>query len=129
MVYFEDFDKYYIIYPNGKLWSKRRNMYLTPTIDKDGYLRHQLSDGNKKRYQCKVHRMVALAHLGGGHTTETINHKDGNRQNNDISNLEWMTRSENTTEAWARDAYKYRDHSTTMKKLWADGVYSSRKSK
>lgn len=53
------------------------------------------------RYTYKVHRLVALAFLEKAHTTETINHMDGNKTNNRIDNLEWMTRAENTKHAWS----------------------------
>ncbi|HDR4494270.1 TPA: HNH endonuclease [Bacillus cereus biovar anthracis] len=42
----------------------------------------------------KVHRMVAIAFLGKKDGLD-VNHKDGDKKNNNISNLEWVTRSEN----------------------------------
>jgi len=54
-----------------------------------------------KYHTTRVHRWIALAFLGHPNGRE-INHKDGNKQNNAISNLEYCTRSENILHA-----YKY----------------------
>jgi hypothetical protein len=47
----------------------------------------------KKHY--KVHRLVALAFLPNTEEKEQVNHIDGVKSNNSLSNLEWSTRSEN----------------------------------
>jgi hypothetical protein len=48
-----------------------------------------------------VHRMVALAFLGEPVGKMDVNHKDGNKKNNSLSNLEWCTRSENQIHAFS----------------------------
>lgn len=42
-----------------------------------------------------VHRIVATAFLGHTDRNMTVNHKDGNRQNNSVDNLEWLSRADN----------------------------------
>ena len=62
----------------------------------DGYFRTTLSiAGNRQHAQ--VHRLVAFSFLGPPPTPEhtCVNHKDGNKSNNALENLEWMTPSEN----------------------------------
>ena len=54
------------------------------------------SGGKYKNYQ--VHRLVALHFLPGDSSLD-INHKDGNKANNDVSNLEWVTKSQNIRHA------------------------------
>lgn len=49
---------------------------------------------NSKPKRLYVHRIVALTFLNESELQE-VNHKDGNRQNNSLINLEWVTRSEN----------------------------------
>ena len=50
-------------------------------------------NGKYKNYS--IHRLVALTFLKNTENKETVNHKDGNKLNNSLLNLEWATRSEN----------------------------------
>ena len=66
------------------------------TFDKNrlGYIRVNLyNNGKKKRYF--IHRLVAEAFLPKKQGKDFVNHKDGNKQNNHLDNLEWCNRSEN----------------------------------
>ena len=85
----------YIIYSNGKVFSKRRNKFLNGSTDKYGYLIYQL--GNKNRV--KAHRLIALSFIPNQENKPQVNHIDGNKKNNDVSNLEWVTNSENLKHA------------------------------
>jgi len=52
------------------------------------------------QHQCTVHRLVAFAFLGPPPTSDhEINHIDGDRTNNRVTNLEWVTRQENAVHA------------------------------
>lgn len=64
-----------------------------------GYLQLELSKGNVKTTY-KVHKLVALAFLGPRPEGYSINHKDGVKQNNHASNLEYVTPKENTHHAY-----------------------------
>jgi len=58
-----------------------------------GYLSVKVSDGKHKRF--RTHRLVALAFIPNPENKPEVNHKDGNKENNHVSNLEWATGSEN----------------------------------
>lgn len=72
----------------GKIWSHKRKIFLRPYDDTHGYLKVDLRKGNQ-RYQCKVHRLVALTYLPNPHNLPCINHKDETKTNNCLNNLEW----------------------------------------
>lgn len=73
---------------------------LVPTSDKDGYLCVMLHRKNKVIRSVKVHRLVANHFIPNPENKSTVNHKDGNKINNNINNLEWATRSEQTQHAY-----------------------------
>lgn len=52
-----------------------------------------------KNKVCCVHRLVANAFLDNSNRLPTVNHKDGNKENNNVTNLEWATYSDNNTHA------------------------------
>lgn len=64
----------------------------------NGYCHCTLSI-NKKPKRFRVHRLVAQMFIPNLENKEYVNHIDGNRQNNAVSNLEWVTPSENTKHA------------------------------
>jgi hypothetical protein len=66
--------------------------------DKDNYSRVTLQlNGSKKHYG--VHRLVALAFIDNIENKPTVNHKDGNKSNNEYLNLEWSTHKEQINHA------------------------------
>lgn len=88
----------YLVHNDGKIISKFGTV-LSPTKTKSGYFIVNLhtSSGRKKMY---VHRLVALCYVENTMNRETVNHIDGDKSNNKESNLEWLTLSENTKQAW-----------------------------
>ena len=61
-----------------------------------GYLQlHLYREG--KRKLCRIHRLVAIAFLENHNNLPEVNHKDENKQNNCVENLEWCSRSYNNT--------------------------------
>ena len=61
---------------------------LIPIKDKDGYLQVNLHC-NGKQYQRKIHRLVAQAFLPNPYNLPQVNHKDEDKTNNRVDNLEW----------------------------------------
>lgn len=64
-----------------------------------GYAFVQLSKNQKKK-SMSIHRLVADSFIANPLNKETVNHKDGNKTNNCLDNLEWMTLKENVQHAW-----------------------------
>jgi len=84
----------YLIFEDGRVFSKKSNKFLKPHIDKLGYCRVDLcNDGKHKLFM--NHRLVGLHFIPNPNNKEIIDHIDRNRSNNHISNLRWVTYSEN----------------------------------
>jgi|SRR5690606_9800838 len=71
---------------------------IKPEILKKGYLRVGLCL-NSKNKKYLVHRLVALAFIPNPESKPEVNHKDGNKQNCKVNNLEWSTSKENINHA------------------------------
>lgn len=83
---------------NGVVYGKRGHPLKTST-NHGGYSL-VIVDVNGKSVGRSVHRLVALQFLPNKEQKPTVNHKDGNRQNNVITNLEWATLSEQQKHAF-----------------------------
>ena len=79
---------------NGK-----RPGLLTLTKQPKGYLYAMIQLNNGKQKNCRVHRLVAEHFLTNPDNLPTINHLDGNKLNNHVSNLEWCTYQANMQHA------------------------------
>lgn len=95
----EGYEGLYRIHSDGKVWSypKRSNKlqgcFLKFSVSRGYGLIVLHKNGVKKT--CSVHRLVAKHFIENTEDKPCVNHKDGNRLNNDVSNLEWCTHSEN----------------------------------
>ena len=68
-----------------------------PSVSTYGYYFVRLSKKESLKY---VHRLVAKAFIPNPKDKPQVNHKDGNKLNNHINNLEWVTASENQLHAY-----------------------------
>ena len=81
----------------GNLVEKYELRKLNGSIDKDGYVTYRITANGKKNH-LKAHRLMLNAWLGEKPNL-VVNHKDGNKKNNKLSNLEWCTVAENNAHA------------------------------
>ena len=98
--------EHYFIDETGNVYSTHKGSLskLTPYVDSSGrYMMIDLYE-NGKRKKCLIHRLVASAFLPNPNNHPDIDHKDRNTQNNNVSNLEWVTTKENI-----RRSYKIMD--------------------
>lgn len=72
---------------------------IAPRIGRDGYLTIRLSK-NGKCHTKYLHRLIALAFIPNPHNKRFVNHINGDKLDNSIENLEWVTHSENIKHAY-----------------------------
>lgn len=90
----------YCVDNKGRVYSLKSRRFLNLQYNDNGYICVTLRvDGKTKTL--KVHRLVAMTYLAdsffdGAH----VNHIDGDKSNNEVSNLEWVTRSKNMQHAY-----------------------------
>lgn len=104
------YEKYYEVSSNGEVrrLTKKTNhkcgyailkpMMLKQQKDRIGYLAITLQHNNVRK-TFKVHRLVAEAFIPNPEGKVEVNHIDGNKQNNCVSNLEWVSHKENINHA------------------------------
>ena len=91
------FPNYYVT-KDGHIWSGWCGRYISEILTENGYRRVVLSKNNKS-HNFLVHRLVAEAFIPNPENKPCVNHKDLNRENNCVENLEWVTYKENNNYA------------------------------
>jgi len=74
----------FYIYPNGKIYGRKRQIYMPEKIDSKGF--HYVKIGSKIFYP---HLLVAKHFKINFHNYPTIRHRDGNKSNNQLENIEY----------------------------------------
>ncbi len=95
----EGYEGIYEVSNYGKVRRIDTGYVMKERLTFDGYVKATLTT-NSKAKDFRVHRLVANAFIPNPDNKETVNHKDGNKLNNHISNLEWATRSEQTQHSY-----------------------------
>lgn len=107
---YEDIFERYEITKDGKCINKETGKLKSTYISNSGYERVSLwINGISKKMS--IHRLVAIKYLPNPDNKEFVNHKDGNKLNNNVDNLEWCTHKENMKHAFNNNLI----HSKTTK--------------
>lgn len=94
----------YFIREDGKVFHGERE--LKTHLDKNGYVQIGITtNGKTKTY--KVHRLVAKAFIPNVLNLKEVNHLDGDKRNNDVSNLEWCDHKHNLGHASKMKLFRY----------------------
>lgn len=94
----------YAVTTDGRVWSYSKKDYLKTQLSYNGYVWLKLSLNGKSKTK-RVHRLVAATYIPNPQAKPCVNHLDGNKKNNDLSNLEWVTNQENTDHAKANNLF------------------------
>lgn len=136
MTSIENFSNY-LIYNSGEVYSIKRQKFLKPRLDKDGYPRVDIRSDLKQPHTFHIHKLVALAYLDFIPAPNlTIDHIDNNPTNNYLHNLQICTRIQNIMRikrlrksGLPRGVYrignKYKAQITIMGKLMNLGLYNT----
>ena len=89
----------YSVSDEGRIRNDKTGRILKQFDNTHGYL-HLTMQQNKRPRTVATHRLVADSFMGGDHVGLDVNHIDGNKHNNHISNLEYCTRKENIRHAF-----------------------------
>jgi len=111
----------YLISDNGKVKSVRTNRIMKSNL-RTGYPSVGLSLKGKTK-NVRIHRIVAMEFIDNPYDKRCVNHIDGNKENNNASNLEWATHSENNLHAMRNGLNQApRGHDQNFSKLTNENV-------
>lgn len=100
-------------------YRKYKSVMLKPTLDTHGYMSVSLVRDNKAKTHT-IYRLMAEAFIPNPDNLPCVNHKDGNKLNDDIFNLEWCTYSENIKHAYKNHLKRSGEQHCKHKLTWKD---------
>lgn len=97
----EDLGDYYLVSNTGEIKGVKTGKIRKKNVNHEGYYYVGISLGSRKKtMSIRPHRAVAETFIPKIYGKEVINHIDGNKLNNNVGNLEWVTYSENLIHAY-----------------------------
>lgn len=97
----------YLLTEDGRIWSFLSNKYIKVHKGRGGYSYVWLVLEEGKKFKL-LHRLLAEAFIPNPRNLAQVNHKDGQKSNNSLTNLEWCTPSENVRHAHKQGLVKVR---------------------
>lgn len=120
----------FLISSMGRLMNKNTGLIYKPELLRTGYYSVRVGLSHRERMHIILHKAVAYTFINNPHNYPVVNHKDGNKQNNTVSNLEWCTNRDNIIHAYLTDLIditKISGRRNSQSKLTEDEVISIRK--
>lgn len=93
------FENRYKILSQGAVMNLANNSLLAPSMNPNGYMKVALATGDGGHKQFLLHILVAKHFIPNPYDHPQVNHIDGDKTNNAVSNLEWVSAVENTQHA------------------------------
>ena len=88
------YEGHYMINEQGDIYSLKRKKLMTPCLNTCGYYQVHLSKNGIMKMH-RIHRLVAQTFIPNPYNLPQVNHKDENKLNNNVENLEWCTQTYN----------------------------------
>lgn len=117
----KELDNKYQVSNLGRIRNKTTGVIRKAFDDGNGYLKIMIKLTHKSY---RIHRLVANAFIPNPNNLPCVNHKDGNKRNNCVSNLEWCTHSQNTKHAYDNKLIKIAGGKYNTKKLKCVDIYT-----
>ena len=91
----------YLISSKGRMYDKRDEKFISYSVDKDGYFMASIHIDGLGYKKIRVHRFELMSfQFTDNFKNLQVNHKNGNKQDLELSNLEWITPIGNTRHGW-----------------------------
>lgn len=123
------FEGRYRVNDAGDVISVLKQKILSPGVKPGGYAFVGLYPGGKGKPSYRmVHRLVAEVFLPNPENKPEVNHIDGNKLNNSVENLEWVTRRENAIHGFDSGllAHSFRHHFSKLTPHQVKEIYSAK---
>ena len=93
--------EYFMVSSLGRVWSKRTSKFIKPSVSNNGYnyISTRIGGRSGKCVAKKISREVAIAFIENTESKPYVNHISGDKSDDSVDNLEWVTASENTLHA------------------------------
>ena len=107
------FEKRYAVTEEGQVINLANNLPLKPILNNNGYYKVGLACGDGTHKQVSIHTLVAKHFIPNPYDYTQVNHIDGDKSNNAVSNLEWCSAGQNIEHAFKKGLRKgYMDANT-----------------
>lgn len=116
-----------LVNPNGTLKSEKTGVIYKLSLTKSGYLDLKYTTGSRTDrsrtvLNLKAHRLVAETFIPNPKNLKTVNHINGVKTDNRVTNLEWLSSSDNLKKSWEKGYHKGHPISKEHRKLVNRGI-------